>query len=84
MAFVALGRRAADHVLRHGQRAARRMPGRHGPAVRPLLERADRTVSAALLFDSRATTYAGLNRWSEDHVGFITIRRRGSSMLAHG
>ena len=44
MAFVAPGRRAADHVLRHGQRAARGC-GRHGPAVRPLLERADRTVS---------------------------------------
>jgi hypothetical protein len=37
---------------------------------------------ARLLFDSRATTYAGLNRLNEDHVGFITIRRRGSSMLA--
>lgn len=37
---------------------------------------------ARLLFDSRATTYAGLNRLNEDKVGFITIRRRGSSMLA--
>jgi transposase len=37
---------------------------------------------ARLLFDSRATTYAGLNRLNEDQVGFITIRRRGSSMLA--
>src|SRR3954454_24273132 len=37
---------------------------------------------ARLLFDSRATTYAGLNRLNQDNVGFITIRRRGSSMLA--
>jgi hypothetical protein len=35
-----------------------------------------------LLFDSRATTYAGLNLLNEAGVGFITIRRRGSSMLA--
>jgi transposase len=37
---------------------------------------------ARLLFDSRATTYAGLNRLNEAGVGFITIRRRGSGMLA--
>jgi hypothetical protein len=37
---------------------------------------------ARLLFDSRATTYAGLDRLNRDGVGFITIRRRGSSMLA--
>jgi transposase len=37
---------------------------------------------ARLLFDSRATTYAGLNALSLAHVGFITIRRRGASMLA--
>jgi transposase len=37
---------------------------------------------ARLLFDSRATTYAGLNLLNEDGIGFITIRRRGSSMLA--
>jgi len=37
---------------------------------------------ARLLFDSRATTYAGLNRLNEDGIGFITIRRRGSGMLA--
>jgi hypothetical protein len=35
-----------------------------------------------LLFDSRATTYAGLNTLNQYQVGFITIRRRGSSMLA--
>src|SRR6202453_1951628 len=33
---------------------------------------------ARLLFDSRATTYAGLNRLTQRQVGFITIRRRGS------
>jgi transposase len=37
---------------------------------------------ARLLFDSRATTYAGLNRLTQRQVGFITIRRRGSGMLA--
>jgi len=37
---------------------------------------------ARLLFDSRATTYAGLHRLNQAGVGFITIRRRGSSMLA--
>jgi transposase len=37
---------------------------------------------ARLLFDSRATTYAGLSRLTERGVGFITIRRRGSGMLA--
>ena len=45
--------------------------------------RPDSIRRASLLPDSRATTYAGLNRLNEDHVGFITgIRRRGSSMLA--
>jgi transposase len=37
---------------------------------------------ARLLFDSRATTYAGLNTLNQAHVGFITIRRRGATMLA--
>jgi transposase len=37
---------------------------------------------ARLLFDSRATTYAGLSRLTQREVGFITIRRRGSGMLA--
>ena len=37
---------------------------------------------ARLLFDSRATTYAGLNQLTKRRVGFITIRRRGPSMLA--
>ncbi len=37
---------------------------------------------ARLLFDSRATTYAGLSQLTEREVGFITIRRRGSAMLA--
>jgi hypothetical protein len=35
-----------------------------------------------LLFDSRATTYAGLSQLTQRQVGFITIRRRGASMLA--
>ena len=37
---------------------------------------------ARLLFDSRATTYAGLSLLTQREVGFITIRRRGSGMLA--
>ena len=37
---------------------------------------------ARLLFDSRATTYAGLNQLNQRQVGFITIRRRGPSLLA--
>lgn len=36
---------------------------------------------ARLLFDSRATTYAGLHELSQRRVGFITIRRRGAAML---
>jgi transposase len=36
---------------------------------------------ARLLFDSRATTYAGLSQLTHRQVGFITIRRRGSGML---
>jgi transposase len=37
---------------------------------------------ARLLFDSRATTYPGLSQLTQRRVGFITIRRRGSGMLA--
>jgi transposase len=37
---------------------------------------------ARLLFDSRATTYAGLSQLTQRQVGFITIRRRGPSMWA--
>jgi hypothetical protein len=36
---------------------------------------------ARLLFDSRATTYGGLNQLTQRRVGFITIRRRGPGML---
>ena len=37
---------------------------------------------ARLLFDSRATTSAGLSQLTQRQIGFITIRRRGSGMLA--
>jgi transposase len=37
---------------------------------------------ARLLFDSRATTYGGLSQLTQRQVGFITIRRRGSGLLA--
>jgi hypothetical protein len=36
---------------------------------------------ARMLFDSRATTYAGLSQLTQRKVGFITIRRRGTGML---
>jgi transposase len=36
---------------------------------------------ARFLFDSRATTHAGLSQLTQRRVGFITIRRRGSGML---
>ena len=36
---------------------------------------------ARLLFDSRATTYQGLNELEQREVGFITIRRRGGAMI---
>ena len=34
-----------------------------------------------LLFDSRATNYAGLSQLTQRGVSFITIRRRGLGML---
>jgi transposase len=37
---------------------------------------------ARLLFDSCATTYAGLSQLTQRQVGFITIRRRGVGLLA--
>jgi hypothetical protein len=37
---------------------------------------------ARLLFDSRTTTDAGLSQLTQRRVGFITIRRRGTGMLA--
>jgi transposase len=37
---------------------------------------------ARLLFDARATTYPGLSKLTQRQVGFTTIRRRGSGMLA--
>jgi transposase len=40
------------------------------------------TYPARLLFDSRATTCAGLSQLNQRRIGFITIRRRGPAMLA--
>ena len=37
---------------------------------------------ARWLFDSRATTYAGLNALNQRKLGFLTLRRRGRGMLA--
>jgi len=34
-----------------------------------------------LYFDSKLTTYAELSRLTEQNIGFVTIRRRGSSLL---
>ena len=36
---------------------------------------------ARVLFDSRATTYEQLHELERRHVGFITIRRRGTALL---
>src|SRR5262249_48577535 len=67
-------------VLRHGQRAA--VGGRdHGATLRRVLKEQTGHYPARLLFDSRATTYAGLHELTQRHVGFITIRRRGAALL---
>jgi len=34
-----------------------------------------------LIFDSRLTTYANLNRLNRQHIDFITLRRRSATML---
>jgi hypothetical protein len=40
------------------------------------------TVPEELVFDSRLTTYAYLNRLNQRHIHFITLRRRTRKMLA--
>ena len=82
MAFVAQSRRTTSDLLRHGQRAAGR--GRFpGPQVRRVLgRRKPGNIGPAALQLGIATTYAGLNQLNRRQVGFITIRRRGPSLLA--
>jgi len=41
-----------------------------------------RGVTPTLIFDSRFTTYANLSKLNEDGVKFITLRRRGSRLVA--
>ena len=38
-------------------------------------------VPEELIFDSKLTTYANLNRLDQQHVGFITLRRRSEQLL---
>ena len=38
-------------------------------------------VPEELIFDSKLTTYAHLNRLDQQHVGFITLRRRSEQLL---
>lgn len=38
-------------------------------------------VPEELIFDSKLTTYAHLNRLDQQHVGFITLRRRSPQLL---
>jgi hypothetical protein len=38
-------------------------------------------VPKELIFDSKLTTYANLNRLDQQHVGFITLRRRSKQLL---
>ncbi len=39
-------------------------------------------VPQELIFDSKLTTYANLNRLNQRHIQFITVRRRSQQMLA--
>lgn len=41
-----------------------------------------RGVATTLIFDSRLTTYANLSKLNESGVKFITLRRRGSRLVA--
>ncbi len=41
-----------------------------------------RGVTPTVIFDSRFTTYANLSKLNEDGVKFITLRRRGSRLVA--
>ena len=41
-----------------------------------------RGVTPTLIFDSRFTTYANLSKLNEDGIKFITLRRRGSRLVA--
>lgn len=41
-----------------------------------------RGVTPTLIFDSRFTTYANLSKLNEDGVKFMTLRRRGSRLVA--
>jgi hypothetical protein len=42
-----------------------------------------RGVRPTLVFDSRFTTYANLSKLNEDGIKFITLRRRGSRLVAN-
>ena len=79
MAFVAqaAGRRVICYATANILREADRMV----PKFADYWKEQTGHHPARLLFDSRATTYAGLSQLTQRGVGFITIRRRGLGML---
>src|SRR5262249_3757815 len=81
MAFVAqaAGRRGLCYATAHVTRAE---AARLGPKFADCWKEQAGQHPARLLFDSRATTYAGLSELTRRRVGFITIRRRGTALLA--
>ncbi|MGB2613036.1 MAG: hypothetical protein WBC80_29025, partial [Isosphaeraceae bacterium] len=54
---------------------------RRDPAVRLLLGATHRPAPAELIFDSRLTTHANLNRLNRKGIWFITLRRRSAKLL---
>jgi len=41
----------------------------------------DKKSPQMLIFDSKLTTYENLNKLNEDHIKFLTLRRRGSQLV---
>ena len=68
-------------LLRHCQLAPRKAD-RMVPKFADYWKKQAGCYPARLLFDSRATTYAGLSELTQHRIGFTTIRRRGSGMFA--
>jgi transposase len=81
MAFVAqaIGRRVLCYATAN---LLREEADRMVPKFADYWKKQTGCYPARLLFDSRATTYAGLNQLTQRRIGFTTIRRRGSGMLA--
>ena len=81
MAFVAqaIGRRVLCYATAN---LLREEADRMVPKFADYWKKQTGCYPARLLFDSRATTYAGLSQLTQRRIGFTTIRRRGSGMLA--